>query len=290
MMKPTYSVASNPAQQGSGWLHVRFAGESQTRPEHALGPKIYDHYLLHIIESGYGIFRTETDMYQLGPGDCFLIHPGQIVSYVSDASCPWQYRWVAFDGEHAGEEVNRLGLTPDKPVLHLMEANNPIPGYVSLIQKHFQSREESSHIAAIGYLHLIWAEILNRSDRPSLLSLAEPQVQRTVKQMINYMASQYAHPVSIEQMCASLGYNRAYLSRIFKQETGMTPITYLLKLRIDQSKRLLRERPDLSIEQVSASVGLTDPLYFSRQFKRLVGRSPTRYRKDIMSAAAPTEP
>ena len=64
----------------------------------------------------------------------------------------------------------------------------------------------------------------------------------------------------------------------------MTPITYLLKLRIDQSKR--RERPDLSIEQVSASVGLTDPLYFSRQFKRLVGRSPTRYRKDILSSSA----
>ena len=164
--------------------------------------------------------------------------------------------------------------------------NNPIPGYVSLIQSHFQSREESSHIAAIGYMHLIWAEIMNRSDRPSRLTLAEPQVQRTVKQMISYMASQYAHPVSIEQMCASLGYNRAYLSRIFKQETGMTPITYLLKLRIDQSKRLPRERPDLSIEQVSASVGLTDPLYFSRQFKRLVGRSPTRYRKDILSSSA----
>ena len=89
--------------QGGDSLHVRFAGESQTLPEHALGPKIYDHYLLHIIESGHGIFRTETDRYQLGPGDCFLIHPGQIVSYVSDASHPWRYRWVAFDGEHAGE-------------------------------------------------------------------------------------------------------------------------------------------------------------------------------------------
>lgn len=287
MMKPTYSVASNPAQQGGGWLHVRFAGESQTLPEHALGPKIFDHYLLHIIESGHGVFRTETDRYQLGPGDCFLIHPGQIVSYVSDASQPWRYRWVAFDGEHADEEISRLGLTPEKPVLHLVE-KNPIPGYVSLIQGHFQSREESSHMAAIGYLHLIWAEIMNQSGRPSRLTLSEPQVQRTVKQMISYMASQYAHPVSIEQMCTSLGYNRAYLSRIFKQETGMTPITYLLKLRIDQSKRLLRERPDLSIEQVSASVGLTDPLYFSRQFKRLVGRSPSRYRKDIISSSALT--
>ena len=110
-MKPTYSVASNPAPRR------RFASRPIRRrepdlPEHALGPKIYDHYLLHIIESGHGIFRTETDRYQLGPGDCFLIHPGQIVSYVSDASHPWRYRWVAFDGEHAGEGVHRSGLTP----------------------------------------------------------------------------------------------------------------------------------------------------------------------------------
>lgn len=111
-----------------------------------------------------------------------------------------------------------------------------------MIQSRFNSRRESAHMAAIGCLHLILADCLDHVERPAQLTMAEPQIQRTVKQMINYMTSQYAHPVSIEQMCASLGYNRAYLSRIFKKETGMTPVAYLLKLRIDQSKRLLRER------------------------------------------------
>ena len=126
-MKPTYSVASNPAQGA-----IRFTSDSPARARPAgacIGSEIYDHYLLHIIESGHGIFRTETDRYQLGPGDCFLIHPGQIVSYVSDASHPWRYRWVAFDGEHAGEGTP-FGTHPEKPVLHLME-NNPIPLRVS---------------------------------------------------------------------------------------------------------------------------------------------------------------
>ena len=76
-----------------------------------------------------------------------------------------------------------------------------------------------------------------------------------------------------------LVYNRAYLSRIFKQETGLSPVTYLLKLRIDKSRQLLRERPDLSIEQVSASVGLPDALYFSKQFKRFHGEAPSLYRE-----------
>ncbi|MNP73242.1 HTH-type transcriptional activator RhaS [compost metagenome] len=81
-------------------------------------------------------------------------------------------------------------------------------------------------------------------------------------------------------MCSSLGYNRAYLSRIFKKETGLTPVTYLLKLRIDKSRQLLRERPELSIEQIAASVGLADALYFSRQFRRFHGESPSAYRKN----------
>ncbi|MNP15401.1 HTH-type transcriptional regulator YesS [compost metagenome] len=113
------------------------------------------------------------------------------------------------------------------------------------------------------------------------LTGTESQVQRTVKQMILYMSTQFAHPVSIEQMCDSLGYNRAYLSRIFKKETGLSPVTYLLKLRIDKSRQLLRERPELSIEQIASSVGLTDALYFSRQFKRFCGVSPSVYRHQI---------
>ena len=279
--KESYSVDSTPVAPLRGdKLHVLFAGESQTKPGHALGPKIYDYYLLHAIESGEGIFRTETEVYELGAGDCFLIHPGQLVSYVSDSSQPWRYRWIAFSGESALSLTEASALVPDYPVLH-NAGQSQVPVYIRHIQESFHGKQESAHTAAVGYLHLLFAEMMNRSDRPSTLTMAEPQVQRTVKQMISYMASQYAHPVSIEQMCASLGYNRAYLSRIFKKETGLSPVTYLLKLRIDQSKRLLRERPELSVEQISASVGLTDPLYFSRQFKRFCGQSPTGYRKDI---------
>ncbi|WP_106768432.1 AraC family transcriptional regulator [Paenibacillus faecalis] len=282
--KESYSVSSNPVQIEPGMLNVLFAGESQTKPDHALGPKIYDYYLLHAIESGHGTFRTETDVYELGPGDCFLIHPGQLVSYVSCHDDPWKYRWVAFTGETACSLVEAAGFLPGCPVLKnssVTSNDSIIPKYIHHIQQRFHMKQESAHTAAIGYLHLIWAEIMNSANHPSKLTVVEPQVQRTVKQMINYMASQYAHPVSIEQMCASLGYNRAYLSRIFKKETGISPVTYLLKLRIDKAKRLLRERPELSVEQISASVGLTDPLYFSRQFKRFCGQSPSSYRKEM---------
>lgn len=276
-MEHTYSVGSNPVYYDKQNLHVLFAGESQTLPIHQAGPKIYDYYLLHFIESGSGVFRTEHHTYELCRGDCFLIHPGQLVSYISDKDQPWRYRWVAFTGSEADSLVLQTGFTPQKPVLSTPK-DSIIPTALSGIMQTFNANKESAHLTSLGYLYLIVGEAADLLSSFSRLPGAESQVKRTVKQMIHYMASQYAHPVSIEQMCDSLGYNRAYLSRVFKQETGLSPVTYLLKLRIEKSRQLLRERPELSVEQVAASVGLTDALYFSRQFKRFCAQSPTSYR------------
>lgn len=276
-MEHTYSVGSNPVYYDKQNLHVLFAGESQTLPIHQAGPKIYDYYLLHFIESGSGVFRTEHHTYELGAGDCFLIHPGQLVSYISDKEQPWRYRWAAFTGSEAESLVLQTGFTPQKTVLSTPK-DSIITVALSGIMRAFNANKESAHLTSLGYLYLIVGEAADLLSTFSRLPGAESQVKRTVKQMIHYMASQYAHPVSIEQMCDSLGYNRAYLSRVFKQETGLSPVTYLLKLRIEKSRQLLRERPELSVEQVAASVGLTDALYFSRQFKRFCAQSPTSYR------------
>ncbi|KAI7256061.1 hypothetical protein KC345_g11035 [Hortaea werneckii] len=281
----TYSVGSNPVYFDQQPLHVLFAGESQTLPLHQAGPKIYDYYLLHYIESGCGIFRTEQRKYELGAGDCFLIHPGQLVSYISDQQQPWRYRWAAFTGADAERLAVQAGFAPLAPVLSTA-GDSVIPGALAGMMSAFYAGKESANLTSLGYLYLIIGEAAELLISSSRLPGAESQVKRTVKQMINYMASQYAHPVSIEQMCGSLGYNRAYLSRIFKQETGLSPVTYLLKLRIEKSRQLLRERPELSVEQVAASVGLTDALYFSRQFKRFCAQSPSTYR---MATANPGE-
>ena len=276
----TYSVAANPVSHNDNSLHVLFAGESQTNSLHALGPKIYDHYLLHYVESGKGIFRTEQHTYELHEGSCFLIHPGQLVSYVSDIEQPWCYRWTAFLGQEAQHRVESAGFLVNQSVFTSTKDKPTISSSIAQIQEAFYTKKESAHMTSLGYLYLILAEAQNELSSQSRLTGTESQVQRTVKQMIMYMSTQFAHPVSIEQMCDSLGYNRAYLSRIFKKETGFSPVTYLLKIRIDKSRQLLRERPELSIEQIASSVGLTDALYFSRQFKRFCGMPPSMYRTE----------
>ncbi|MEK4512350.1 AraC family transcriptional regulator [Paenibacillus sp. FSL K6-2524] len=280
MIQESYNAAANPQVYEEGDLHVLFVGESQTPAEHRLGPKVYDYFLLHFVEKGRGQFVNESAVYDLNKGDCFLIHPDQLVSYASDPIDPWRYRWIAFTGKTATELVISTGFTPQLPVFRAGQCSL-ISGLLDGVLQTFRNNKPSSHLLSLGYLYQLMAEAKETLIKESPLPSGESGVQRIVKQMIHYMSSQYAHPVSIEQMCASLGYNRAYLSRIFKKETGITPVTYLLKLRIDKSRHLLRGRPELSIEQIASSVGLTDPLYFSRQFHRFYGESPSQYRKSV---------
>lgn len=284
MQDKFYQVAPNPVFHDSGSLYVLFTGESQTAPAHRLGPKIYDYYLYHYVTEGRGQFITENRTYKLSSGDSFLIHPGQLVSYVSDQQQPWHYHWVAFAGEQAAQLVRQTGFRADAPVARASQqadVTNQIGNHLSAMLQAFYTQKDSSDLGALGYLHLIMAEASEQLTQQEALPGAESITRRTVKQMIHYMSSQYAHPVSIEDMCSSIGYNRAYMSRIFKKETGMTPVTYLLKLRIDKARQLLRERPELSTQQIAASVGLTDALYFSKQFRRFYSVSPSQYRASI---------
>lgn len=284
----TYTVASNPAivQSTHPRLHVLFSGESQTKPGHRLGPKVYEFYLMHLVLSGKGVFTLEGQRYELEAGRTFLIEPGQLITYESDHEEPWRYRWVAFKGEEAAELVAMAGFkTSQGQIAALKDARKAGVLYhriYSTLRKGFPS----ASLQASAYLQLLMAEYSDSLRDQGSPDHAEQQNEQLHSQIIHYLSTQYTHPVSIEGMAESLGYSRAYLSRIFKQKTGMSPVSFLLKLRLDRAKLMLRERPELTVEQVAASVGLQDALYFSKQFRKQHGLSPTAYRKEMMGSPA----
>ncbi|KQN96137.1 AraC family transcriptional regulator [Paenibacillus sp. Leaf72] len=279
-----YKVASSPMIIENDLLHVLFAGESQTKPAHRLGPKVYDFYLMHVVLEGSGIFICGDNRYELQAGHTFLIEPEQLVSYESDVQNPWRYRWVAFRGALAGGLLETAGLSAAQPVVDTGSSKRPAVLFHHIFHI-FRSNEAAAHLKASGYLQLLLAEysaVMSDAARGKAL-MADEEGEQLLQKMIHYLSTQYAHPVSIEQMAEALGYNRAYLSRFFKRKTGTTPVTFLLKLRIDKARQMLRERGELTIEQISASVGLQDALYFSKQFRRFYNQSPTAYREAMRS-------
>jgi AraC-like DNA-binding protein len=278
---PTYRVVSNPVSVEPDEWTVLFAGESQTRSRHRSGPKVTDYYLLHHVLTGRGRFYLGDFDADIGPGDSFLIPPGQLAIYEADESDPWRYRWVAFAGSRAPALVESAGLLPSRPVVHTGADRGPAE-YCRKIAEVFQARERSASLAAGGYLLLLLSVLQPYAGKDDTAELRpKSHGEELVRQVAGYLTAQYAEPVTIEGMAEALGYNRAYLSRLFKEHTGLTPAAFLAKHRADQGRRLLRERPELTVEQVAFSAGFHDPLYFSKQFKRWYGQSPTDYRQSV---------
>jgi len=72
--------------------------------------------------------------------------------------------------------------------------------------------------------------------------------------------------------------SRSNLMRVFRQATGQTPIDYLLRLRIQRAMEMLRHT-DLPITEIALETGFNDSNYFARQFRRMVGEPPRRFRQ-----------
>jgi two-component system response regulator YesN len=86
--------------------------------------------------------------------------------------------------------------------------------------------------------------------------------------------------ISLEEIARRVEISPFYFSKLFKEETGENFIDYITMARITRAKELLID-PVLSIKEISGSTGYSDPNYFSKLFKRIVGLTPTEYRESV---------
>jgi YesN/AraC family two-component response regulator len=100
-----------------------------------------------------------------------------------------------------------------------------------------------------------------------------------VKLIELYLQENYALPITLQDLSKRFGLVPNYLSALFKKLRGVTPGEYLTQWRVEQAKKMMDESPSLLLKDVSERVGYSDPLYFSRVFKKVAGIPPSDYMK-----------
>ncbi|MBW4082432.1 response regulator [Paenibacillus sp. S150] len=98
----------------------------------------------------------------------------------------------------------------------------------------------------------------------------------TVKRWVSANYSQHA---DLNMLAGMVFLTPSYLSKLFKQETGLTLTEYVIEIRIRKAKQLLKNAPDLKIHEIGAEVGYPDPAYFNKLFKKVVGVTPNEYKR-----------
>jgi len=93
----------------------------------------------------------------------------------------------------------------------------------------------------------------------------------------SFIEAHYQEPLSLEQLASHFYISPSYLSRVFKRETGENISTFIQTIRIEQAKTLLKTT-SLKSYEIADRVGIQDPVYFSRIFKKITGCKPKDYR------------
>jgi signal transduction histidine kinase/AraC-like DNA-binding protein len=104
------------------------------------------------------------------------------------------------------------------------------------------------------------------------------EAQRLIRKAMAYVQEHHAEPLTHHLIAQHVDLDDDYLTFCFRQELGMTPITYLNRCRINQAKLLLRQT-DKSVTAIALEVGFADSGYFSRIFGREVGMTPIAFRR-----------
>lgn len=100
-----------------------------------------------------------------------------------------------------------------------------------------------------------------------------------VNRIIYYLNENYEHKISLEQIAHNMYLSPVYISKIFKEETGESPINYLIKIRLEKAKDILLGEEGGSIKNIANQVGYDDVYHFSKLFKKYYGISPLYYKK-----------
>ncbi|WP_018751693.1 response regulator [Paenibacillus sanguinis] len=105
------------------------------------------------------------------------------------------------------------------------------------------------------------------------------QAGKSVETVKRWIAEHYDQPAELGHLAGLVFLTPTYLSKLFKAETGMTITDYLIEVRINQAKHLLRSGCSLKVHEIGSKVGYPDPAYFNKLFKRMVGVTPNEYKR-----------
>jgi transcriptional regulator GlxA family with amidase domain len=101
-----------------------------------------------------------------------------------------------------------------------------------------------------------------------------------VQKVIEFIQANFHREITAEALASDVGLSVSRLHHLFKSEIGISPITYLKLIRMQEAKRLL-ETTTMNIKEIMCKVGVHDASHFVRDFKKLYRQSPTQYRATI---------
>lgn len=276
---PQYFKYSYKSSAAGLPLVVKNVGFQQCTPGYHWGAGMRDHYLLHYVVSGKGMYTLNGHTYPVHAGQLFLVWPNTLVRYCADEAEPWEYYWLGLTGPDAAALLAQSDIRPDAPV-RTIGFGRSFQHYITAI---YDARGQSawSRTQMLGYAYLLLGKLIENQQNPLP---SHDMVERAAE----FFANNYTDQITVDDAAAYAGVSRSWLYRGFQRRFDCSPMAYLEGLRIGYAQQLLCAT-SLRIREIAYSVGYLDALYFSKVFSRRIGLSPSAYRAAHLHSDLPSE-
>lgn len=214
--------------------------------------------------------EVDGQSYELSPGKMLMIQPGQRHRGYKESEPGTSFYWFHFMLPSA------ISAEPDA---HLPPfADIPNPNRVLVLARqllHVANGEYSLPHAADAFLAVLFVELAEQ-----LRNVLHPSTKDAkLTELMEWIKIHATEKnISVERIAAYSGYNKHYLTRLFKRQTGLGVLEYVHSLKLEAAKQLLAGTK-LYVKEVAAQVGIPDEKQFAKWFKRLCGVTPTAYRE-----------
>jgi AraC-like DNA-binding protein len=241
---------------------------------HKTARDTFDENIVIVCLDGRGWYEALGQRWTVEQGQVLFVHSSIPHAYGSDADDPWSIQWAHFRGLAAPGYLDLINVTPDRPVRTI--------GIHPELSMLFA---EALKVMGSGYslYHLLRISTLVQQALAHIAFLTaytppHGSLGLHVGQVIEYMVAHINRPCTLDEFAAEACLSRSYFSRQFREKTGYAPVDYFIRLKMQRACELL-ETTQMTVGDISRSLGYQDQYYFSRLFKKIVGAHPTQYRQ-----------
>ncbi|MGY1551280.1 helix-turn-helix domain-containing protein [Microbacterium sp. A588] len=246
----------------AGWFPDA-VGHLRIRPQGA------EEGIVLVCIDGSGWVDLGSGRHRVVPGTAVLIPRDTPHSYGADNERPWTIWWCHLLGSDLTDLWTATGVDRSKPVISLRALERVTALLDEIVSSLERDQSPARRIATAGIAWRLMTQFV--------VDRRLPEQGEPLERAMRYLEERADGNVRVWELARLIGISPSHLGALFREATGGGVLAYHKGLKMARARRYL-DTTSLHVSEIARQIGYEDPFYFSRQFSRMHGMSPSDYR------------